>query len=80
METSDDVSVISMWNVTRLTSDSLAMSMVVITIITRSDGGKLVIKKVLHVGRKDATESGVGGGHASKGSTVCAMIKMMEEV
>ena len=44
------------------------MSMVVITIITRSDGGKLVIKKVLHVGRKDATESGVGGGHASKGS------------
>ena len=32
------------------------------------DGGELVGQKFLHVGWKDATKSGVGGGYASKGN------------
>jgi hypothetical protein len=42
-----------------LITDSLA---------TAGNGGEVVVKKFLHVGMEDATKSGVGGGHASKGN------------
>mmetsp|Transcript_2835 Transcript_2835/g.4155 ORF Transcript_2835/g.4155 Transcript_2835/m.4155 type:complete len:132 (+) Transcript_2835:268-663(+) len=44
------------------------MEIIVADIDRVFDGGELVSQKFLHVGWKDATKSGVGGGYASKGN------------